>query len=445
MTVISQGIRPHTQLPHTACRYCTGIDMIRTYTILVDMYTRKRAVGHLDADCFYVSAERVRDPFLKGKPVGVLGNQGACVIAKSYEMKAAGVKTGEPIWEAVQKCPDGIYVKRDFRWYETLSRSMLEVMRRLSGHVEYYSIDEFFFVAEPGPGQSFQDLAMAMRDAILKELDLPVTVGIARSRTLAKLISDSAKPFGARAVLQKEHEEHLLANLPVTEISGIAKRRGKRLLPWGIASCLDLARADRSLVRRLLTATGEALWWELNGEPTSDIHAERPRHKALSRGGSLGESTADPHRLFAWLVRNLERLIEELRYHRVMPGKLTLWVGYRDGIPGEGQTRLAVPTDRFDLLLDALRPCLRHAWRQGHLANRMHLIAEELADRNTAQGSLFCPHDPRAEALADVKQRINSRIGRFAVRSGATLPLKSIYDDGANGYDICDVRGKICF
>jgi nucleotidyltransferase/DNA polymerase involved in DNA repair len=311
--------------------------------------------------------------------------------------------------------------------------------------VEYYSIDEFFFVAEPGPGQSFQDLAVAMRQAILEEHDLPVTVGIARSRTLAKLISDSAKPFGAKAVLQKEHEEHLLARLPVTEISGVAKRRAKRLLPWGIANCLDLARADRALVRKLLTATGEALWWELNGEPTGAINAQRPRHKALSRGGSLGESTADPHRLHAWLVRNLERLIEELRYHRVMPGKLTLWVGYRDGIPGEAQTRLAVPTDRFDLLLDALRPCLRRAWRRGHLANRMHLIAEDLADRDTAQAGLFEPHDPRAEALADVKQRINERIGRFAVRSGATLPLKSIYDDGANGYDICDVRGKICF
>jgi nucleotidyltransferase/DNA polymerase involved in DNA repair len=74
-----------------------------------------RVIGHLDADCFYVSAERVRDYFLCGKPVGVLGNQGACVIAKSYEMKACGVKTGEPIWEARVKCPEGIYVKRDFR------------------------------------------------------------------------------------------------------------------------------------------------------------------------------------------------------------------------------------------------------------------------------------------------------------------------------------------
>src|SRR5215469_16820975 len=127
-----------------------------------------RAMGHPDADCFYVSAERVRDTFLVGKPVGVLGNQGACVIAKSYEMKAAGVKTGEPIWEAVKKCPQGIYIKRDFRWYEVLSRAMLEVVRQFSPRVEYYSIDEFFFEAIPLGGASLQATAEALRDRILQ-------------------------------------------------------------------------------------------------------------------------------------------------------------------------------------------------------------------------------------------------------------------------------------
>jgi DNA polymerase V len=69
---------------------------------------RPRFIGHIDGDCFYVSAERVRFPFLRSKPVAVLGNQGACVIAKSYEMKAAGVATGEPIWEAREKCPAAV-------------------------------------------------------------------------------------------------------------------------------------------------------------------------------------------------------------------------------------------------------------------------------------------------------------------------------------------------
>lgn len=409
------------------------------------MWKPERAVGHLDADCFYVSAERVRDAFLLGKPVGVLGNQGACVIAKSYEMKARGVKTGEPIWDAMVKCPSGIYIKRDFRWYEVLSRRMLDVMREVSPRVEYYSIDEFFFQAVPQRGRTLQQTAEAIRDRIWEEVRVPVTVGIARSRTLAKLISDAAKPFGAQAILEREAEEELMARLPVTEITGIAGRRARRLEPWGIRTCLDLARADRRLIRSTLTASGETLWWELNGDPVQPIHSARPRHKALSRGGSFGEASADPVILYAWLVRNIERLIEELHYHEVLAGRLTVWVGYKDGQGGVGQVTLAAPTDRFDLLLDAARPCLRRAWIRGVRASRMHLIAERLAPRALTPLGLFDPPAGKATAVARLKREVNARHGRFALRSAATLPLASIYVDPANGYDICDVRGKSCF
>ena len=408
---------------------------------------RSPAVGHLDADCFYVSAERVRDGFLRGKPVGVLGNQGACVIAKSYEMKAAGVKTGEPIWEALVKCPEGIYVKRDFRWYEVLSRRMLDVARELSPRVEYYSIDEFFFQAVVGSGQTLQELALAIRDRIWDRIGVPVTVGIARTRTLAKLISDAAKPFGALAVIDREAEEKLLAGRPVTEITGIAGRRAARLAPWGITTCLDLARADRRQVRSLLTATGEALWWELNGDAVQAIHTRRPAHKVLSRGGSFGESTARPVVLYAWLVRNLERLIEELRFHGVTTGKLTVAIQYKTGHAGVGQRALPVPSDRFDLLLEAARPCLRKAWLPGVQASHMHLIAEDLSARGQYALDLFDPPQrrARAEAVALLKEQVNDRHGRFALRSAATLHLPAIYRDVANAYDICDIRGKICF
>ncbi len=413
------------------------------------METRLRTmvVGHLDADCFYVSAERVRDAFLKGKPVGVLGNQGACVIAKSYEMKAVGVKTGEPIWEALVKCPEGIYIKRDFRWYEVLSRRMLDVARELSPRVEYYSIDEFFFQAVTGPGQALQDLALAIRDRIWQRVGVPVTVGIARTRTLAKLISDAAKPFGALAVIDRQAEEALLAGRPVTEITGIAGRRAARLAPWGITTCLDLARADRRLVRSLLTASGEALWWELNGDAVQAIHTRRPTHKALSRGGSFGESTAEPVVLHAWLVRNLVRLIEALRFHEVTVGRLTVAIQYKTGHAGVGQKGLPVSTDRFDLLLEAARPCLRMAWMPGVQASHMHLIAEDLCPRGQHAQDLFEPPRRRAmaEAVARLKEEVNNRHGRFALRSAATLYLPAIYRDVANAYDICDIRGKICF
>lgn len=401
------------------------------------------AVGHLDADCFYVSAERVRDHFLRGKAVGVLGNQGACVIAKSYEMKRAGVKTGMPIWDAIRLCPLGVYVKRDFRWYEVLSRRMLDVVRTFSPRVEYYSIDEFFFAVPAGDDP--QQLAEEMRAAVLREVGVPVTVGIARTKTLAKLVSDTAKPFGASALLGVEAERALLEKLPVTEVGGIADRRAARLAPFGIKTCLDLARADRRLVRWLLTITGEGLWYELNGEPVQPIHTERPPHKMLSRGGSLGEAVERPERLYAWLVRNLERLVEELEFHVVKAGALSIYIVHKDGSAGFARALLPGHTDRFDLLLAAAKPALAKAWMPDRPAKRMHVTASQLRRTGSVQLGLFDPPADQARAVAQLKREINAEMGRFALRSGATLPLADIYRDEAQGYDICDIRGKICF
>jgi nucleotidyltransferase/DNA polymerase involved in DNA repair len=255
---------------------------------------RPRFIGHIDADNYYVSAERVRFPFLLSKPVAVLGNQGACVIARSREMKAAGVTVGEPIWEARQKCPVGVYVKRDFRWYEVLSRRMFDVVKEFSPALEFYSVDEFFFAADPPPGQSPQELAEALRDRVKEAVGVPTTVGIARSKSLAKLVSDTAKPFGALALTDPDAERALLEKLPVTDITGIAARRAARLAPLGIRTCLDFALADRKRIRKLLTVVGETLWWELNGTQVQSLHTRRPPHKALARGGSIGRATADP-------------------------------------------------------------------------------------------------------------------------------------------------------
>jgi DNA polymerase V len=398
------------------------------------------AIGHLDADCFYVSAERVRDPFLHAKPVGVLGNQGACIIAKSYEMKAAGVHTGEPIWEAVRKCPEGVYVKRDFRWYEVLSRQMLDVVRQLSPRVEYYSIDEFFLEAEAHPA-----FAQEIQNRILQTAGVPVTIGVARTKTLAKLFSDTAKPFGAKVVLGREAERALLAALPVTEITGVAKRRAAKLAAHNIHTCLDLADADRRFIRSLLTVVGEALWYELNGDPVQPIQTQRPSHKAIARGGSIGKATADPAYLWAWLVRCLERLVEELDFYQVQPGRLIVEVVYERTAGTSGQIDVDLPTDRFDLLVEAVGRAYRQALVPGLKVSHLHIIAVRLEQVRRRPCGLFEAPDEQAQAIAKVKREINARCGRFAVRSGATLPLYEAYRDAAQSYDICDVRGKMCF
>ena len=403
-------------------------------------------VAHLDADCFYVSAERVRHPDLAGKAVGVLGNNGACVIAKSYEMKAKGVVTGTPIWDAKALCPEGVYVKRDFHWYEVLSRKMLEVVTSFSPRVEYYSIDEFFFDALPTSHKTdLPRTAVSLRDHVLETAGLPVTIGVARTRTLAKLFSDTAKPFGAVTVLTRDHERELLAKMSVTEISGIAGARAARLAPYGVRTCLDLADADGRLVNKLLTKTGHEIWLELNGHQVATIRPERPLHKVLARGGSLMGNVEDPVVLWAWCVRHVERLIEELHFHNVRTSTLGVDVAWRNGDSTGGAVKLPTPTDRFDELLDAARGALRRAYVEGGVATHLHVAATQLRRGKGFQMSLFDRPDPKLERVAAAKAAVNEKLGRFKVRSGATLYLPAVYRDPANGYDICDVRGKICF
>ena len=393
-----------------------------------------RFIGHLDAECFYVSAERARHDFLGGlRHCQELRDEG-----RGRRHRHADLRGPEAL-------PPGVYVKRDFRWYEVLSRQMQDAVRDLSPRVENHSIDEFYFDATPPRGLDPAAYAVKIRDRNLEAVGVPVTVGIARTRTLAKLISDTGKPFGAVAVLDRAAEEAVLDRLAVTEVTGIAGRREWRLIPWGIVTRLDLARADRRLVRSLLTAAGEALWWELNGDPVLPSGERRPLQKVLSRGGSFGEATADPVILYAWLIRNLERLVEELHYHEVKAGHLAVWVGYKDVRAGEGRASLEVPSDCIDDLLDAARPCLRRAWVSRALAARMHLFAERLTPKSPAQIGLFEPAGERAEAVEAMKREVNGRHGRFVLRSTATLPLAEVDADWANQCDVCNVRGKMCF
>ncbi|MCA9230855.1 MAG: hypothetical protein KDA57_09400 [Planctomycetales bacterium] len=394
-------------------------------------------IGHVDADCFYVSAERVRFPHLRSMPVGVLGNHGACIIAKSYEMKAAGVSTGMPIWDATPICPQAVYVKRDFRWYEALSRRMLALVQEVSPRVEFYSIDEQFFAAlEPTDG-----FARQLQNNLLTRVGVPVSIGIAPTKTLAKLISDSSKPFGYGVVADDRQRRALLHNRPVTDITGIAKRSAMHLAAHGIETCDQFARADRAFIRWLLTKRGEDLWWELNGTPVIPVQAVRPKHKFVSRGGSIGRASCDPARVQAFVVRNVERLVEALMHYKVCCDQLTLSLSFTDRPERSLRSSLLGSRADFEALLEAALHLLPQVWQPSSAAvHYMHVIAGCLRPLAHRQMSLF--EQPQ---LHDVKHRINNAVGRFALRSGSTLPLVDVYGDAANEYDICDIYGKSCF
>ncbi len=405
-------------------------------------------IGHLDADCFYVSCERLRFPGLQGKPVGVLGNQGACVIAKSYEMKKYGVKTGGAIWDMQKLCPHGIYVKRDFYWYEVISKKLLDLVKEASLAVEYYSVDELFFDARQLPivfRAPMLEAARALQQQILDLVGIPVSIGIAPTKTLAKLVSDTSKPFGCRVVLDEEARWDLLRRLPVDAITGIARKSKEKLEAHGIYTCEHFAKANRWLIREKLTKKGEDLWFEINGTVANPLQTKRPYHKAMARGGSVGKASADKLRAEAWLIRNLQRLIEALDSYEFYCDKVALFLGYKEGFGTLGRADLLEPSAHFEELAPVFRALLDEGWRPGNHLHYMHVIAEELQFRAIYQQSLFSMKHKHSPSLSNIMRLANTKHGRFAVRSAATLPLAEVYADSANDYDICDIQGKLCF
>ncbi|MEZ6047307.1 MAG: hypothetical protein R3C11_17345 [Planctomycetaceae bacterium] len=344
------------------------------------MYTK--LIGHIDSDCFYVSAERVRAPHFKGVPCGVLGNQGACVIAKSYELKAYGVKTGMPIWEAVEVCPNAVFIKRDFRWYEVISRQMLNLLKQVSPVVEYYSIDEMFFDADELSRIykcPVEQAAFRLQEEINQKIGIPVSIGIAPSKTLAKLCSDSAKPYGCRTLFGKDEE--FLQSQPVgncvVSVGAVRKNYSD-----SASTPVLISPMPTGLKSGTCSRLREALWYELHGERVTPIVTRRPTHKAVARGGSIGRKSKDRERIISWLTRNTERLSEALNQNQMHAQLLTLSIQYEDNT-GWGQvTKLDEPTSSFDDLITAAKRMIAHM-PLTKCVSYMHLISERLTPQKS--------------------------------------------------------------
>jgi DNA polymerase V len=215
-----------------------------------------------DANNFYVSCERVFSPKLEGKPVVVLSNNDACVVARSNEVKALGVKMGTPLFELrslIQQHQIQVF-SSNYALYGDLSRRVMEVLGQFSSEVEVYSIDEAFLGLA---GLSCEMVAHHMRLTVKQWTGIPVSVGVATTKTLAKIANHQAKQQGGVCVLHEA--EPLLAQVPVSDVWGIGRRLTQRLEAQGITTALHLQQADLAMIRQLLGIVGVRTVLELRG------------------------------------------------------------------------------------------------------------------------------------------------------------------------------------
>ncbi len=270
---------------------------------------------HADLDAFYASVEQLLDPALRGRPIAVGGGPGGGVIlAASYEAKAYGVQGGMPGWRAVRLCPELTFVRGHFGEYQRLADEVMAVLHDVTPLVERISIDEAFLDVSGathlfGPPRAIGTL---VRRRVRADVGLPISVGAARTKHLAKIASQVAKPDGL-VVVPPGTERAFLDPLPVGLIWGVGPVNERKLADRGIRTIGDLAQTPSAAVERLL---GHAVGHHLGAMARDEDHRRVvTSHRARSVGAqsALGRRHPEPEQVRAVLAHLADRVARRLR------------------------------------------------------------------------------------------------------------------------------------
>jgi DNA polymerase-4 len=377
---------------------------------------------HADLDSFYASVEQRDDPRLRGRPV-IVG--GGVVLAASYQAKARGVRTAMGGWQARRLCPDAIVVPPRMAAYAAASRAVFEVFRSTTPLVEGLSIDEAFLAVGGlrrlvGPPEV---IAAGLRRQVAEEVGLPITVGVARTKFLAKVASRVAKPDGL-LVVAPERELEFLHPLPVELLWGVGAITAGKLHGWGITTVAQVAGlTEANLVSLLGPAAGRALHALAHNRDPRPVRAT-PRRRSIGAQRALGRSRATPAEVDAVLVGLVDRVTGRMRGAGRVGRTVVLRLRFDDFTRVTRSHTMSGPTAHTATVLRTARDLLAEALplirRQG--LTLLGIAVGNLDDEDTAQ--LALPFGPSAEAppaLDATLDRVRDRFGSAAVTRGVLL------------------------
>jgi len=389
----------------------------------------KRPIAISDSANFYVSAERIFDPSLKNVPVIVLSNNDGCAVARSDEAKALGIKMGEPLHLIKDKVDaHGIRVfSSNYTLYGDISRRIVEVYEDFTPNVEIYSIDECFL-----DFTGFKDRtahARVMRSEVLRRIGVPVRVGIASSKTLAKCANDVAKknPIfeGVLDMMNETLADFVLPMVPVGDIWGVGRKTQKKLHDFGIHTAAELRDMPIRQARALGTVVLERTVLELQGEPCLSFDEVEPQRKGMAVTRSSGTPMTDFETLFQAITAHATRAAEKLRNHGLVAGTLTVFYHTnrhrldRPQYSGSRSTRLMpMSSDTFDLIA-AARHCAQAAWPKGpqreYGFTKAGVLLDDLVKFDDRPLTLFDAAKPKSAVLMAALDHVNDRFGKKTV------------------------------
>ena len=243
----------------------------------------KNFIALIDCNNFYASCERVFNPSLKNKPIVVLSNNDGCIIARSNEAKELGIKMGEPYFKCrglIEKENVEVF-SSNYTLYADMSSRVMRIVKDHFLNTEVYSIDEAFVSIPSGNLNEIQNRFIKLRAKILKWTGIPVSVGIAPTKTLAKVASKITKKDGTFSLFDKEKINNILRELPISSVWGIGRRLSKKFIGLGVYNAYQLTLMDHKRIRSLTSVNTLRTAIELTGTMCIDIDSQ-PSSKSKS-------------------------------------------------------------------------------------------------------------------------------------------------------------------
>jgi len=380
----------------------------------------KEIFALVDCNNFYASCERVFNPRLEGKPVVVLSNNDGCVVARSNEAKALGLSMGVPafeIEEIIRK--NGVEVfSSNYALYADMSSRVMETLSAFTPDIEVYSIDEAFLnLAAPAccrRGCSLTDYGRKIWRTVKQWTGMPVTVGIARTKTLAKIANGvakkSAKANGVLDLTDSAYLDKVLAETPVEKVWTVGIRTALKLKGAGIKTALALRDANIGWVRQKFGVVGTRTVYELRGISCYPLEQNPPVKKSITVSRMFGKPVESVEELKEAIASYASRAGEKLREQGLAAGVMTVYVTTSRFIENRYFNShtvefAAATSDTIELIRNACR-CIDRLYRKGCAFKKCGIIFNALVPENQAQKLLFDNVDPVRGPPLEVRRQL---------------------------------------
>lgn len=394
------------------------------------------------ADCnnFFVSCERVFRPDLWDKPVVVLSGNDGCVVARSNEVKALGIKMGTPLYQ-VRHLVETHHItcfSSNFSLYSDISNRVMSLLRRHTPQLEQYSVDECFLHIDHINSSTRKSYFEQVVREVYQGIGIPISVGIAPTKTLAKVASKYAKQYpgyhGVCVIDSEERRVKALHNFPIDDVWGVGRQAYKKLSLSGISTALEFAERSESFARQLLHKPGWLVWRELNGYDCIST-ADLPAKQSITVSRTFAHPVTDQSMLEQAMLDFCDSAARKLRLQHTVCHEMQVFAQtsrfQTERCVISATVTFPIATANTQELMQALLVAVREQWQQGAAYKRAGVILSQIEGESGVQQSLFDERDrQRDKRLQTTIDRLNDRLGRHTMIYAGQMTDKTLYEMG---------------